>query len=278
MDVLEVDGARLECQWVGPENDGGPVLVFLHEGLGSVSLWRDFPAQVAAATGLRAFVYSRQGYGGSSPVPLPRPLDYLEREARDVLPRLLDAAGIRSAILVGHSDGATIALVHAALDRSGRVKAVAALAPHTFVEDMCVAAIAEVRKTYAETRCHQFDDQRRAIAEVRKTYAETLRPRLVRHHGDNVDCAFWGWNGAWLDPGFKAMEFRPLLSSIAVPVVVIQGEDDEYATAAQVDAVTAGVRGPVEGLMLAACGHAPHRDQPEAVIAAISRLITPLSA
>lgn len=251
MEHLDVDGIRLECRWVGRPLAGRPVLVFLHEGLGSVSLWRDFPDQVAAATGLPAFVYSRQGYGGSAPVALPRPLDYLEREARDVLPRVLDAAGIASAILVGHSDGATIALVHAATDGSGRVRALAALAPHTFVEDMCVAA----------------------IAQVRETYAETLRPRLQRHHGANVDCAFHGWNDTWLHPGFKAMELRPMLAGITVPTLVIQGEDDEYATAAQVDAVADTVSGPVRALMLPQCGHSPQRDQPQAVIDAIVELV-----
>ncbi len=255
MDFLEIDDVRLECRWVGARGSGGPVLVFLHEGLGSVSLWRDFPDRVAAAAGLPAFIFSRQGYGGSSPVPLPRPVDYLEREARDVLPRVLDGAGIQSAILVGHSDGATIALVHAALDRSGRVKGVAALAPHTFVEDMCVAA----------------------IAQVRDTYADTLRPRLQRHHGANVDCAFRGWNDTWLNPAFKAMEYRPLLARIQVPVVVIQGEDDEYATRAQVDAVADGVAGPVRALMLPSCGHSPQRDQPEMTLAAIQELVRPLS-
>lgn len=255
MEGIEVDGVRLECRWAGVRREGAPVLVFLHEGLGSVSLWRDFPDQVAAAAGLPAFVYSRQGYGGSAPVVLPRPLDYLEREGRDVLPRVLDAAGISSAILVGHSDGATIALVHAALDRSGRIKAVVALAPHTFVEDMCVAA----------------------IAQVRKTYAEGLRARLQRHHGANVDCAFHGWNDTWLHPGFKAMELRPLLRGITVPSLVIQGEDDEYATAAQVEVVERSVGGPVRALMLSACGHSPQRDQPAAVTAAILDLVRQLS-
>lgn len=251
MEHLDIDGIRLECRWVGRPVAGRPVLVFLHEGLGSVSLWRDFPDQVAQATGLPAFVYSRQGYGGSAPVGLPRPLDYLEREGRDVLPRVLDAAGIASAVLVGHSDGASIALIHAAHDRSGRVRAVAAMAPHTFVEDMCVAA----------------------IAQVRETYAETLRPRLQRHHGTNVDCAFHGWNDTWLQPGFKAMELRPMLAGITVPVLVMQGEDDEYATAAQVEAVRDNVSGPVRALMLPRCGHSPQRDQPQAVIDALVELV-----
>jgi len=251
MDFLTLDGIRLEYRWIGAPRAGQPVLVFLHEGLGSVSLWRDFPDKVAAACGLSAFVYSRQGYGGSSPVPLPRPLDYLEREARDMLGRVLDAAGIADAILIGHSDGASIALLHAALEGGRRVRGVAALAPHSFVEDLCIAA----------------------IAEVRPLYTGTLRPKLERHHGANVDCAFYGWNDTWLDPRFTAMDFRPLLPRIAVPVVVIQGEDDEYASRAQVDVVAEGVAGPVRALLLPRCGHSPQRDQEAAVIAALVELV-----
>jgi pimeloyl-ACP methyl ester carboxylesterase len=250
MDAFTVDGVRLEYRWVGTPGDG-PALVFLHEGLGSVSLWRDFPDRVAEATGLPALVYSRQGYGGSSPVGLPRPLDYLEREARDVLPRVLDAAGIGAAILIGHSDGASIALVHAALDE-GRVLGVAALAPHSFVEDMCVEA----------------------IARVREGWPGDLRGKLVRHHGANVDCAFHGWNDIWLTPGFKSMDLRAYLKRVRVPVLVIQGEDDEYATLAQVTEVTGRVSGPATSLVLPSCGHSPQRDQPEQVLQAVAELVS----
>ncbi|MBC7906400.1 MAG: alpha/beta hydrolase [Rhodospirillaceae bacterium] len=251
MDRLYLDDMELEFTWIG--TPAAHALVFLHEGLGSVSLWRDFPARVSAATGLPALVFSRAGYGGSSPVSLPRPLDYLEREARDVLPRVLDAAGIASAILIGHSDGASIALVHAALDH-GRVKAVVAMAPHSFVEDMCLAAIAQAAEAYEKG---------------------DLRARLQRHHSANVDCAFWGWNRAWLDPAFKPMDLRPYLPRIQVPVLVIQGEDDEYATLAQVDAVVDGVGGAVDRLVLPQCGHSPHRDQGDAVVAGIGAFVKP---
>ncbi|MBC7906913.1 MAG: alpha/beta hydrolase [Rhodospirillaceae bacterium] len=249
---LSLNSMDLEYTWFG--EPAAHALVFLHEGLGSVSLWRDFPARVAAATGIPALVFSRVGYGGSSPVALPRPLDYLEREARDVLPGVLDALDIVSTILMGHSDGASIALVHAAQDH-GRVKGVVAMAPHTFVEDMCVAAIAQV------TAAFESGD---------------LRARLQRHHGSNVDCAFWGWNRAWLDPAFKAMDLRPYLPRIQVPVLVIQGEDDEYATLAQVDAVVDGVGGAVERLVLPQCGHFPHRDQADAVVGAIGAFVARL--
>lgn len=250
MNRFHLADMELEYAWIG--DPAAHALVFLHEGLGSVSLWRDFPARVAGVTGLSALVFSRAGYGGSSPVALPRPLDYLEREARDVLPRVLDAAGITSAILIGHSDGGSIALVSSALD-VGRIKGVVAMAPHTFVEDICVAAIAQVTIAYESGE---------------------LRPRLQRHHGANVDCAFWGWNRTWLDPAYRAMDLRPYLPRIQVPVLVIQGEDDEYASLAQVDEVVHGVSGPVQTLVLPQCGHSPHRDQADAVVGAIGEFMT----
>lgn len=250
MDCFRLDGIELEYHWIGEPADHA--LVFLHEGLGSVSLWRDFPAQVAAATNLPALVFSRAGYGGSSPVTVPRPLDYLEREAREILPLVLDAAAISSAILIGHSDGASIALVHAALDDRHRVQGVVAMAPHTFVEDVCIDAIAQVAEAYDNG---------------------DLRARLLRHHGANVDCAFLGWGRAWLDPAFKAMDLRSYLPRLQVPVLVIQGEDDEYATLAQVDVVVSDVGGVAESLVLPQCGHSPQRDRPEAVVAAIAEFI-----
>lgn len=244
MTHLTIDGIRLECRRIAGAE---PTLVFLHEGLGSVSLWRDFPDRVAAATGLAALVYSRQGYGASSPVPLPRPLDYMQREGAEGLPRVLDALGLGRVILIGHSDGASIALVNAALDRAGRVAGLVTMAPHSFVEDMCVAAIAEAKIAFETT---------------------DLRARLARHH-DNVDCAFWGWNGAWLDPGFEAWDIQEYLPAIRAPVMVIQGWQDEYGTKAQVEAVIRLVPAGAEAVMVDQCGHSPHKDQPEATLAAI---------
>ncbi|WP_249209099.1 alpha/beta fold hydrolase [Magnetospirillum sulfuroxidans] len=251
--------ARLETRWIGDRPAGRPVLVFLHEGLGCMAQWRDFPDRVAAAVGLPALVYSRLGYGGSDPVALPRPVDYLNREGEIHLPALLDQAGIDQAILIGHSDGATIALVAAGSDGDRRVLGVVAMAPHSFVEDMCLQAIAAVTDIYRDT---------------------DLRQRLARYHGDNVDCAFWGWNSTWLEPAFKHWHIRSHLAAISVPVLVIQGEDDEYATLAQVDIIRDTVPAGAQCLVLPACGHTPQRDQAEAVLAAIVgfvSLVSPVS-
>lgn len=254
MNVLCVDGACLEVRWVDGQA-GAPVLVFLHEGLGSAGLWRDFPDLLARATGMAALVYSRLGYGASDPVTLPRPLDYMEQEGRG-LGRLLDAAGIEQAILIGHSDGASIALIHAAIAQGRRVLGVAALAPHSFVEAKAQVSIAALREAY-----EQGD----------------LKRRLARHHRGNVECAFRGWNDAWLDPAFAAWDIRPLLAAIAVPVLVIQGEDDEYGTMLQVQAVLDGVNGAAEALILPACRHAPHKDCPKETLAALARFVRTLA-
>ena len=236
-------------------NAASPTLVFLHEGLGSATQWRDFPTRVGEATDLAAIAYSRVGYGGSAPVDLPRPLTYMQDEAKDFLPRLLDALAIDTAILLGHSDGGSIALVHAALDarsQRGRVRAVIVEAPHVFVEDVSVASIAKAREAYEKS---------------------DLREKLARYHGTNVDGAFRGWNDAWLDPAFRSWNIEEYLPSIVAPVLVIQGEDDPYGTRAQVDAIARQVGGPAETMMLAKCGHAPHRDQPEATLASMSAFV-----
>lgn len=254
--MLAVGGVRLECRWIGVRRPGVPVLVFLHEGLGCVAQWRDFPDRVAQALDLPALVYSRLGYGGSDPVALPRPVDYLDREGCVHLPAVLDEAGIDQAILIGHSDGGTIALVAAGDDRHGRIKAVVAMAPHSFVEDLCLTAIAQVTALWRTT---------------------DLRQRLARYHGANVDCAFKGWNDTWLHPDFKAWHIRHFLAAIRVPVLVIQGQDDEYASLAQVDIVRQLVPGGAETLVLPACGHAPQKDQEQAVRDAIVAFVRPLS-
>lgn len=255
--TTRVAGVRLETRWIDQPRPGQPVLVFLHEGLGCMAQWRDFPDRVAAALGLPALIHSRAGYGGSDPVALPRPVDYLNREGEIHLPALLDQAGVDRAILIGHSDGATIALVAAGSDRDDRIVGVVAMAPHSFVEDMCLEAIAQVTDIYRKT---------------------DLRQRLARYHGDNVDCAFWGWNSTWLEPEFKHWHIRPHLTAISAPVLVIQGEDDEYATLAQVEIIRDSVPATVQTLVLPACGHAPQRDQAEAVLAAITGFLWPLVA
>lgn len=222
-----------------------PALVFLHEGLGSVAMWRDFPSRVATRTGRRTVVYSRLGYGRSAPLREPRRPDYMHREALETLPALRAAHGLGDAILVGHSDGASIALIHAGAGHP--VRGIVAMAPHVFVEDVTIRSIEAAREAWRTT---------------------DLRARLQRYHAD-VDGAFKGWNDAWLDPAFRQWNIEEFLPSIACPLLLIQGRDDEYGTMAQLDAIERAVEGKVRRLELAHCRHSPHRDQPEATLAAI---------
>ena len=217
-------------------------LVFLHEGLGCVALWRDFPARLSAACGLGAFVYSRAGYGNSPRTELPRKLTYMQEEAA-LLPELLSSNGIElaDAILIGHSDGASIALLCAAAQP---VRGLVLEAAHVFTEAAGLVSIARAREAYL---------------------SGGLRERLARYHAD-VDAAFWGWNGPWLDPEFRSWNIESALPLIRAPALVIQGVDDEYGTLAQVRAIEAQAGGPVETLVLEACGHAPHKDRADAVI------------
>ncbi len=246
MERLIVDGQQLEVARIaGP----APTLVFLHEGLGSVSAWRDFPATLARATGLGAFVYSRAGYGRSQPIVRPRPLDFMHREARR-LHELFDRAAIDDAILVGHSDGGSIALIYAAT-LGQRVRALILEAPHVFVEDSGLAAIADVRKHYGDG---------------------DLRARLARHHAD-VDGAFYGWNDVWLDPDFRRWNLESLLPAVRVPTLVIQGVDDRFGTLAQVDAIAAQLGAPCETLVMPDCGHAPHRDKAARTLATMTDFV-----
>lgn len=228
-----------------------PTLVFLHEGLGSAAQWRDFPDKLAQSTGCGAFIYSRYGYGGSAPAPLPRPIGYMHDEAR-ILADLLEKQGIADPILVGHSDGASIALIHAFSQRSPLPRSAVVMAPHVFVEDISVRSIAAAKVAWETT---------------------DLREKLKRWHGENVDCAFLGWNGAWLDPAFRDWSLESGLPLIRCPLLVIQGEDDAYGTLEQVRRIEAQSGGPVETLVLAGCGHAPHKDQPEKTFDAISAFV-----
>jgi len=242
---LDVLGRSVEVVSFPSDAASSTTLVFLHEGLGSAKQWRDFPARVGGATRLSAVAYSRLGYGASDPVTLPRPLTYMQDEAKEFLPRVLDALDVERAILVGHSDGGSIAIVHAAIDAGARIAALILEAPHVFVEDVSVMSIAKAREAYENG---------------------DLRAKLAKHHGTNVDIAFRGWNDAWLDPAFRTWNIEEYLPRIHVPVMVIQGDEDPYGTRAQVDAVASQVRGPVETCMLPRCGHGPHRDQPEVTL------------
>jgi pimeloyl-ACP methyl ester carboxylesterase len=242
---LTVRGKKIEAQQIGRPT--GPTLVFLHEGLGSLGLWRDFPQKLAEATGLGAFVYSRAGYGASDPAPMPRPVRYMHDEA-ELLPGVLAAAGIADPLLVGHSDGASIAVIYAG--SGGKTRALVLEAPHVFTEEMGLQSIAEARDAYERGE---------------------LRGRLAKYHQD-VDAAFWGWNRPWLDPEFRKWNLEELLPRIQAPILVVQGEDDEYGTRRQVDAIERGAR-QVQALMLAQCGHSPHRDQPEATLRGIAAFV-----
>ena len=248
---LEIDGLRLEGRWLGPGPADAPTLVLLHEGLGCVGLWSDFPQKLAQATGCGIFVYSRAGYGKSDPVPLPRPLTYMHEEARDVLPKLQDKIGFRRGMLVGHSDGASIAVIYAGMHDDSRLDGIALIAPHVFTEDMGIASIAEAKIAY-----EQGD----------------LKRKLARWHHD-VDCTFGGWIEAWLDPEFRKWDLTEFLPAIRIPVQIIQGEADQYGTIAQVEAIAQGCTGPVETVMLPGIGQSPHREATEAAVEAIASFV-----
>jgi pimeloyl-ACP methyl ester carboxylesterase len=249
--ALVVDGCTLECLWFGPSPAHNPTLIFLHEGLGSATMWRDFPQQLADATGCGALVYSRAGYGASDPVALPRPIRYMHDEAA-VLAEVIEHAGVRDAILIGHSDGASIALIYAGGARSGRLRALVLEAPHVFAEPSGLASIAAMKQQYETT---------------------DLRDRLGRYH-KNVDMAFRGWNDVWLHPDFRRWNIEEFLPSIDVPMLLMQGAGDEYGTWKQVDAIVQKVGGPVQTQLVPDCGHSPHRDQPEITLAAMTDFIT----
>jgi len=248
---LDIGAQRLEYRFAGPRPDSAPTLVLLHEGLGSVGLWNDFPEKLSAATGTGVFVYSRAGYGKSSPVKLPRPLSYMHDEARETLPRLLDAIGFRRGLLVGHSDGASIAAVYAGSHQDHRVGGLVLIAPHFFTEDSGIASIVEAKKAY-ETG--------------------DLRARLSRWHAD-VDNAFLGWNGAWLDPEFRKWDITEFLAYIRVPMLIVQGKDDQYGTVKQIEVAQQECYCPVDVALLPGARHSPQRDTPEAALKAISEFV-----
>jgi len=247
---MKVGDIDLETRWVGPPPDGGPVLVFLHEGLGSITQWRDTPEAIATACRRPAFIYARRGYGRSTPVTVPRPLSYMHDEAA-LLPAILAAAQIGDPILIGHSDGASIAII-AAGEGVVSPRALVLISPHVFVENISVESIARAAEAYRHG---------------------DLRARLARHHAD-VDGAFWGWNRAWLDPEFRRWNLEAYLPRITAPTLVVQGDQDEYGTSAQVDAIERQLAGPVEVAMISGAGHSPFRDSPDEVHAEIVRFLS----
>lgn len=242
-------GKQLEWAAFGPQPGAQPVIVLLHEGLGAAALWRDFPEHLAGRSSRPVFAYSRAGYGRSDPAELPRPLDYMTREAlgplKDVL-RALPAPG--GYILCGHSDGATIAAVYAGRAADEKLKGVVLMAPHFFTEPAGLAEIAAARKAFETTN---------------------LKERMAKYHAD-PEGAFRGWNDAWLDPKFKAWNVEDALDAVKTPVLALQGREDQYGTLAQIEAVKRRCPGPVELLVLEDCRHSPHLDQAEAVLDAVS--------
>ncbi len=252
--LAQVAGHGIEYERIEAAAPSRPTLVLLHEGLGSVAMWRDFPGRLAHATGCNALVYSRHGYGRSDPLTAPRAVGYMHDEALVALPDLLDQLGIERPILVGHSDGGSIALIHAGA-RKRPVAAVVTLAAHVLVEDISVSSIAAAKVAYETS---------------------DLRSKLGRYHAD-VDSAFRGWNDIWLHPDFRAWNIEEYLPRIACPVLAIQGEDDEYGTMEQMRRIGAQVK-DVELLELEDCRHSPHRDQPDAVLEAVTRFVDRLTA
>ncbi len=243
---------RIEHQWVGHEDAQAPLIVFLHEGLGSVSMWRDFPARLCETVRCRGLVYSRPGYGRSTPRDPDEHWDpdFMHQQAHEVLPAFLDALNINvSPWLFGHSDGGSIALLYAAR-LPEKLSGCIVLAPHIMVENISVESIAKTREAYLNTE---------------------LRQRLARHHED-VDSAFWGWNRIWLHAPFRQWSIEDEIATIRAPLLAVQGVDDEYGTLEQVRGIARRVL-QTELLELPACGHSPHRDQPEAVIAAVTEFI-----
>ncbi len=235
---MTAGGHRLEYAWLGPGPDEAPTLVFLHEGLGCLELWRDFPAELADRTACGALVYSRWGYGRSDPLDSARTARFMHDEALVTLPELLTTLGVRRPILVGHSDGGSIALIYAGAG-AGPVEGLILEAPHVFVEDLSVRSIAEARTAFETT---------------------DLRERLERYHGVNTDGAFRGWNDIWLSPSFRTWNIEECVPGVRVPMLLIQGDEDEYGTRAQVETIARLATGPVETRMLPGCRHAPHRD------------------
>lgn len=249
-DVVDLAGGPIEYTWIDGDDVGAP-LVLLHEGLGCVALWRDFPTALAQATGRSALVYSRYGYGASGPARLPRGVEFMHTEALEVLPELVARLAVPPMVLVGHSDGASIALIAAGRGAVETV-GVAVLAPHVFVEDSGVAAIEQTRQRY--------------LAD------ERFRAGLARFHRD-PDLTFWGWNDIWLADAFRSWDITDTLWSIDVPVAAVQGRDDPYGTLAQLEAIETRLRGRYARVVMETTGHAPHLEHPAEVVAVLTEAL-----
>jgi pimeloyl-ACP methyl ester carboxylesterase len=244
---LNLADMRLEYRMVGPRPDAAATIVLLHEGLGSVGIWGSFADELAAATGVGVFAYSRAGYGRSSPAKLPRPVSFMHDEAREVLPRVLEAIGFRRGLMAGHSDGASIAAIYAGSIQDHRVRGLVLMAPHFFTEDMGLAEIARAKAAFE---------------------AGPLRDKLARLHAD-PDNAFHNWCGPWLDPEFRNWDITDALAHIRVPILIVQGEDDQFGTLRQIEVARHECYCPVEVAVLPKIRHAPYREAPAETLAAI---------
>lgn len=253
--ILQVDGHLLEYQWYGKKVPNQPVLVLLHEGLGCVAMWRDFPMRLAELTGYTVFVYSRQGYGGSDPFDQDLDVDFMHREGTIILPAVLDAAEINQAILIGHSDGASIAMIHTGEQLDNRIIGLVLLAPHLFVEPETLHGIRLAKEAYEQ---------------------EGLADRLRRYHLEHTDDTFKRWCGIWLDPRFESWNIEASVPGINVPVLAIMGEDDQYGTLDQINVLADLLPTLTERAVFGACGHSPHLEQPDATLARINLFIKQL--
>ncbi len=251
---LDLAPMRLEYRMIGPRPESAPTVVMLHEGLGSVALWGSFPEKLAAATGLGVFLYSRAGYGRSSPGRLPRSVSFMHEEAMDVLPRVLAAIGFQRGLLFGHSDGASIAAIYAGSVQDHRVRGLVLIAPHFFTEDMGITEIRRAREA--------FD-------------SGVLREKLSRWHSD-VDCAFRSWSEPWLDPQFRRWDITEALGYIRVPILIVQGEQDQYGTLKQIETAKEECFCPVDAAVLPGIRHDPCREAPELTLTAVVDFINRL--
>jgi pimeloyl-ACP methyl ester carboxylesterase len=249
--VIELDGLSIESAWFGPAPSEAPTIVMMHEGLGSVSTWRDFPERLAKATRSGVLVFSRIGYGRSSDATLPRPLDYLHREATEILPKILAKIGFQRGILLGHSDGGSIAAIYAGSVQDHRVRGLVLIEPHFFVEEMNLEAIRQIAKDFETTG---------------------LRARLQRHHND-ADKTFRGWLNMWLDPRFKSFDIADELRHIRVPVLIVKGENDPYGSIAQIRVAENECYCPVESTVIPNARHSPHHEQPEQTLESIASFV-----
>ena len=248
---LSLGNIVLEYQLIGAAPSSPPVIVMLHEGLGSIDTWGEFPRRLFERTNAAVFVYSRPGYGASPSVERKFPIDYVKRHALDILPGILDTIGFREGILLGHSDGASMAAAYAGNMRDPRVRGLVLMAPHMIVEPETLAEIRRARAAFLEGK---------------------LRQRLSRYHAD-VDVAFWGWNDVWLDPAFEAFNLKEELGRIDVPMLIMRGDDDYYGTHRQVTIAQELCHCPVEALFMAGCGHVPHREKLDETLDAIAHFV-----